>query len=115
MAGLSAVIPVIHGLFLYGHKQMEQQMGLSWVILQGVAYISGAGLYAVNDSTNRPNVSLTVLQARLPERLNPGRYDVLGSSHQIFHILVVVAAVSHLAGLLKAFDYRHGTAMQSCP
>ena len=47
-------------------------------------------------------------QARIPEKYNPGKYDLIGSSHQIFHVFVVLAAISHLTGLLKAFDYRHG-------
>lgn len=46
-------------------------------------------------------------QARVPERLSPGRFDLWGSSHQIFHVLVVLAAAVHLVGLLKAFDYEH--------
>lgn len=44
----------------------------------------------------------------MPERLRPGRFDIWGSSHQIFHVLVLMAAATHLTGLLKAFDYRHG-------
>ena len=47
-------------------------------------------------------------QARWPERAWPGSFDIWGSSHQLFHILVVLAAASHLYGLLKAFDYHHG-------
>jgi adiponectin receptor len=46
--GLSAVFPVIHGLQLYGFKQMQERIGLSWLILQGVLYIAGAGIYAVS-------------------------------------------------------------------
>jgi adiponectin receptor len=46
--GLSAVFPVLHGLKLYGFWQMSQQMGLLWVILQGLLYIIGAGIYAVS-------------------------------------------------------------------
>ncbi|MCJ1396880.1 hypothetical protein MMC11_000070 [Xylographa trunciseda] len=45
--GLSAIFPVLHGLGLYGFRQMESQIGLSWLVLQGVLYIVGAGLYAV--------------------------------------------------------------------
>ena len=45
--GLSAIFPVLHGLQLYGFQQMCQQMGLFWVILQGLLYITGAGIYAV--------------------------------------------------------------------
>lgn len=41
----------------------------------------------------------------MPERLRPGKFDVWGSSHQIFHILIVLAAMAHLIGLLKAFDH----------
>lgn len=44
-------------------------------------------------------------QARVPERLRPGKFDIWGSSHQIFHVLIILAAMAHLIGLLKAFDY----------
>lgn len=89
--GLSAMFPILHGLHLYGIAQMQKQIGLSWVVLQGALYICGAGIYA----------------ARVPEKWHPGQYDVIGSSHQIFHLFVVAAAASHLFGLLEAFDYRH--------
>lgn len=45
--GLSAVIPVIHGISLYGVKGMEQKIGLTWLVLQGVLYVVGAFIYAV--------------------------------------------------------------------
>lgn len=48
MMGLSAVIPVIHGVKMYGMKQMEDQMGLWWVVGQGALYILGAVIYAVS-------------------------------------------------------------------
>lgn len=53
---------------------------------------------------------MPIAQARWPERIAPGRFDVVGNSHQIFHVLVVLAAASHLVGLITAFDYRHGYA-----
>ncbi|KAE8398793.1 hemolysin-III related-domain-containing protein [Aspergillus pseudonomiae] len=96
--GLSAVVPVIHGLRMYGVEQMTRQIGLGWLLLQGFLYILGAGIYA----------------ARVPERLRPGQFDLWGSSHQIFHVLVVCAAVAHLTGLLRAFDYRHSGIAESC-
>lgn len=46
--GLSAVVPVMHGLKLYGAAQLEQQIGLSWLVGQGVLYVLGATLYAVS-------------------------------------------------------------------
>jgi adiponectin receptor len=91
LMGLSAVFPVLHGVKLYGVEHLRKSIGLDWVVLQGVLYIAGAGLYA----------------ARVPEKWAPGRFDIWGSSHQIFHVLVVMAAASHLVGLVKAFDYAH--------
>lgn len=52
--GLSAVFPVLHGLRLYGFQQMEQQMGVVWVVLQGALYIVGAGVYAVSVPSHVP-------------------------------------------------------------
>ncbi|EUC35108.1 hypothetical protein COCVIDRAFT_37420 [Bipolaris victoriae FI3] len=92
LMGLSAVFPVLHGIQLYGVEHLRRSIGLDWILLQGVLYISGAVIYA----------------ARVPEKWSPGKYDIWGSSHQIFHVLVVLAAASHLNGLVQAFDYEHG-------
>ena len=106
--GLSAVVPVLHGLQMYGYEQVEKQIGLSWVVSQGVLYITGATLYAVSCEHELVKLlDLTLIQSRIPERWRPGAFDIWGSSHQIFHVLVVLAAAAHLVGLLKAFDYEH--------
>jgi adiponectin receptor len=44
---------------------------------------------------------------RIPESFKPGKFDIVGSSHQIFHVLVVLATVVHLVGILLAFDYNY--------
>jgi adiponectin receptor len=90
--GLSAVFPVLDGLNRYGYEHMQSSIGLHWLVTQGALYILGAGLYA----------------ARIPERFAPGKFDIWGSSHQIFHVLVLLAAAAHLKGLLVAFDSCHG-------
>lgn len=46
--GLSGVVPILHALSVYGYRQLDERMGLSWVILQGGLYIFGAFLYAVS-------------------------------------------------------------------
>lgn len=46
--GLSAILPVVHGVKILGIAQMELQMGFSWVILQGSLYVIGAIIYAVS-------------------------------------------------------------------
>jgi adiponectin receptor len=88
--GLSAVIPVIHGLSIYGLDGMEDRIALRWLVSQGVTYVAGAGIYAL----------------RVPERWKPRTFDVFGASHQIFHIFVLVAAGIHLIGLLKAAGHK---------
>ena len=45
--GLSAVFPVLHGVYMYGLEQMRYSIGLDWVLLQGFLYLLGAAIYAV--------------------------------------------------------------------
>ena len=87
--GLSAVIPVLHGVRLYGITHMQTAAALNYVVLQGALYILGAAIYA----------------ARIPEKWYPGSFDIWGSSHQIFHVLVVMAAATHFLGLVSAFEF----------
>ncbi|KAI2638065.1 hemolysin-III channel protein Izh2 [Xylaria nigripes] len=89
--GASGIVPVCHGLAIYGYRSLCERMGLNWVLLQGALYIFGAFLYAV----------------RWPERTSPGTFDIWGHSHQLFHVLILLAAASHLKGMAKAFDYHH--------
>ncbi|KAM5354491.1 hypothetical protein ACJ41O_001138 [Fusarium nematophilum] len=96
--GLSGVVPVIHGAFIYGIQGLEDRMSLSWVALHGAMYIFGAVLYAV----------------RWPERSAPGMFDIWGSSHQIFHMFVILAAATHFYGMAKAFDYHHTVMGSQC-
>ncbi|KAH8164672.1 hypothetical protein CIB48_g3566 [Xylaria polymorpha] len=97
--GVSGVVPILHGLRLYGYQSLNDQMGLDWVLLQGALYIFGAFLYAV----------------RWPERTSPGTFDIWGNSHNLFHILILFAAASHLKGMAKAFDYHHSILGAQCP
>ena len=89
--GLSSVVAVIHGCFLFGPAQFNRQIRWDWMVAEGGLYILGAGLYA----------------ARVPERFRPGAFDLWGASHQIFHTLVLCAAACHLVGVCKAFEYAH--------
>ncbi|ROT34788.1 HlyIII-domain-containing protein [Sodiomyces alkalinus F11] len=96
--GLSGIVPVLHGLKLYGREALERRMSLSWVVGHGALYVTGAFIYAV----------------RWPERSFPRRFDIWGSSHQIFHFFVVAAAATHFVGMGKAFDYHHGGMAAEC-
>jgi adiponectin receptor len=60
--GLSALFPVLHGVKTFGVAQLERQMGLSWLVTQGVLYILGAGIYAVS-TFHHPGAEHTVISA----------------------------------------------------
>ena len=49
---------------------------------------------------------------KIPERLLPYRFDMVGSSHQIFHVLIIVAASIHMWASFKEFHKRQ---IYGCP
>ncbi|XP_019350060.1 adiponectin receptor protein 1 isoform X2 [Alligator mississippiensis] len=75
--GLSALAPALHLAAEGGAAR------LGGLVAPALLYALGAALYA----------------ARVPERFCPGRCDIWFHSHQLFHVLVVAAAVAHLQGL----------------
>ncbi|KAK1763230.1 mPR-like GPCR protein [Phialemonium atrogriseum] len=89
--GLSGLAPLGHGIYMFGFVQMLKQSGMPYYLVEGALLGLGAFIYA----------------ARIPESLSPGKFDIYGSSHQLFHILVVIATVIHLVGILAAFDYNY--------
>jgi len=89
--GLSAIGFVIHAIVLYDWKIAYQKMSLGWMCLMALLNFLGVIPYAT----------------RVPERWSR-RYDIVGSSHQIFHVMVVLAALAHMVGLGQAFSYAHG-------
>ncbi|KAM7516441.1 hypothetical protein LguiA_006024 [Lonicera macranthoides] len=82
--GLSGVAPILHKLILFWH-QPEALHTTAYEVLMGVLYGIGALVYAT----------------RIPERWMPGKFDIAGHSHQLFHVLVVAGAYTHYrAGLV---------------
>ncbi|POO00692.1 AdipoR/hemolysin-III-related [Trema orientale] len=82
--GLSGVAPIMHKLYLFwGRPEVLHTTG--YEVLMGAFYGLGALVYAT----------------RIPERWKPGKFDIAGHSHQLFHILVVAGAFTHYrAGLV---------------
>ncbi|XP_041021639.1 heptahelical transmembrane protein 4-like isoform X1 [Juglans microcarpa x Juglans regia] len=82
--GMSGVAPIVHKLIMY-RNQPEALQTTGYEILMGALYGLGALIYAT----------------RIPERWKPGRFDIAGHSHQLFHVLVVAGAYTHYqAGLV---------------
>lgn len=94
--GLSGILPVIGAVHLYGYQNAVQRSGAYWLIGEGFFYIFGACLYAL----------------RIPEKwvyeetdgdFKKGKFDIFGSLHQIFHVMVVIAAYCHWRGLYDSY------------
>lgn len=82
--GLSGAVPILHKLILFWH-QPEALHTTAYEVLMGALYGIGALVYAT----------------RIPERWMPGKFDIAGHSHQLFHVLVVAGAYTHYhAGLV---------------
>lgn len=91
--GLSGVAPILHKLILFWH-QPEALHTTGYEILMGLFYGLGALVYAT----------------RIPERWMPGKFDIAGHSHQLFHLLVVAGAFTHYRAGLVYLKWRdlHG-------
>lgn len=106
--GLSGFAPLIHGVKMFGFSQMMKQSGMPYYLIEGGFLLLGALIYVVGHHiSHMTEIILTsmVLQTKFPESRYPGKFDIYGSSHQLFHILVVFATVTQLVGILDAFDY----------
>jgi len=66
-----------------------------WV-MGGMFFLGGAVIYAM----------------RIPERFWPGRFDLAGISHNIWHIMVFIGAIYLFFGSLNAY---HSRRMSPCP
>jgi len=89
MLGLLSAIPFIHQSVFVSNRYLPH-LDLFYWIFGGILYIAGATIYML----------------RLPERFFPGLFDIFGSSHQIFHIFIVIAAVMTYYAALQSFYNR---------
>ncbi|KAI1505730.1 hemolysin-III channel protein-like protein Izh2 [Biscogniauxia marginata] len=87
----SFLVPITHGVLKFGLVEQSQQIGLNWIGLTALFNGTGVILYAF----------------KFPERWYPRRFDIWGASHQIMHVMVVLAALAYAKAVLQAFDYHH--------
>ncbi|CAI5958806.1 unnamed protein product [Closterium sp. NIES-64] len=89
--GVSGVVPFFHGMLLYHHEPFLVTT-LLYELLMGALYGIGALFYAT----------------RIPERWLPGKFDIAGHSHQIFHVLVIAGAYTHYQAALRYLQWVDG-------
>ncbi|KAH9883843.1 hemolysin-III related-domain-containing protein [Xylariomycetidae sp. FL2044] len=96
----SALVPLWKATTLYGWSNMREMVGTDWIFIEGLLYLLG----------------LFCFITQVPERLGPGKFNVWGSSHQVFHVFIAIAATTHFVALLTAYGYQHAQPHTSlCP
>ena len=87
--GLSLYMPLLHGWRYVGALENLDEVAGLWSFLQltGVNTLGGI-LYAL----------------RVPERWSPGRFDLVGHSHNCMHIMAIGGAMIRLRGLLAVYE-----------
>lgn len=87
--GLFGLIPAVHALVLNWHDP-HRDLILAYESAMALSYLVGTVFYV----------------SRIPERWRPGRFDLAGHSHQIFHVFVVMGALAHYGAAQVFFKYR---------
>mmetsp|Transcript_63509 Transcript_63509/g.189236 ORF Transcript_63509/g.189236 Transcript_63509/m.189236 type:complete len:278 (+) Transcript_63509:24-857(+) len=82
---LSALIPAAHWLSTSREGRRAGGPSLTLAMLSGTA-------------------AAAVFVTLVPERLAPGRFDLVGSSHQIWHVLIFIAVAAYGDALAAVFD-----------
>ncbi|PKU86597.1 heptahelical transmembrane protein 4-like [Dendrobium catenatum] len=85
----SGMVPIAHKMMAFGHRP-EAMLTTGYEMLMGMFYLVGVVVYA----------------ARVPERWLPGKFDLAGHSHQLFHVLVVAGAYTHYLASLVYLGWR---------
>lgn len=87
--GLFGLVPAIHAAIL-NWSNPRRNLVIAYEASMALSYLIGAGFYV----------------SRVPERWKPGWFDLVGHSHQIFHIFVVLGALAHYGAALVFMEYR---------
>ena len=76
--------------YIYRHGKLFYDFPPVYFALGGAIYIAGAIIYV----------------SRFPERRFPGKFDIWGSSHQIWHFMIIAAASVHIYASIDIYYKR---------
>ena len=94
-AGYSTAPGVIHLGYFMDESLVHGFEVFPWIV-GGTIYAGGAVIYAL----------------KFPEKQFPGKFDIVGNSHNIFHVCCLIGALMHLQASVKMFHERQ---LYSCP
>jgi len=87
---VSAMLPLFHSIGVSGWARACEQVGAQWYLAEGAALVAGVVFFV----------------GRIPERFAPGRFDIWGHSHQLWHICALIAGGFHVTALAAGYQYR---------
>lgn len=100
--GLSGALPIVTAVSIFGFGEAFDRSNAVWLIAEGIFYILGACLYAMRVPERFTH---TDVNDQLLGQGHSGPFDLIGHSHQIFHVMVVVAAYCHWKALVGCFEH----------
>ncbi|KAF3314267.1 hypothetical protein TWF173_004873 [Orbilia oligospora] len=89
---ISAMLPIFQAIGTLGWDRACTEIGAQWYLAEGISLLVGVSLFV----------------GRMPERFWPGKFDVWGHSHQLFHTFAVAGTGFHVAALVAGYNYRQG-------
>ena len=96
--GFYSLIPAFQVISQVGFAYANATYPLTGLVKMASVYVSGAGIYV----------------SRIPERFFPGKFDIWASSHQLFHVCVLVAAYLHYGVILDMVSHRLSIGLDNC-
>ncbi|KAK2972698.1 hypothetical protein RJ640_025549 [Escallonia rubra] len=87
--GLFGLIPVIHAVIV-NWSEPQRNITLAYEAVMALSYLIGTMFYV----------------SRILERWKPGWFDLAGHSHQIFHVFVIMGALTHYGVALIFLEFR---------
>tara|TARA_B100001093_G_scaffold422410_1_gene414965 strand:+ start:334 stop:675 length:342 start_codon:yes stop_codon:yes gene_type:complete len=82
----SFIVPIVHRFLLKEENDNIYYIEVEYFLIAALMYLIGITLYIT----------------RFPEKCNKGMFDIIGSSHQLFHIFVLLGGILSLIGVQKA-------------
>ncbi|XP_020590018.1 heptahelical transmembrane protein ADIPOR1 [Phalaenopsis equestris] len=87
--GLTGIVPAVHITVVNWSEARRMETMVSEAAMAAF-YLVGTGFYV----------------SRVPERWRPGKFDMAGHSHQIFHVFVLAGAMAHYVAALLFLEWR---------
>ncbi|RLV84847.1 ADIPOR-like receptor IZH1 [Meyerozyma sp. JA9] len=103
--GLSGVLPVAAATYIYGLETAIERSNAKYLVGEGFFYIFGAVMYAMRVPERFTHVEVD--EETYKKSPTAGKLDIVGNSHQILHVCVVIAAYFHWCALLGCYHYLH--------